>query len=166
MNPLNALTTPNETTILLLGGVALLLINIFYGFVRTARGHLKAGWFTVGLVLVACALIGVGSVQSALASSALGASRGGFNGTRPAATAPARGASTDNATAAPDATAARTRGSFGGARLTATAAAAGGASPDSVTPAPTATAPAADVATAVPGVAMDTTGFRWPQMKS
>jgi hypothetical protein len=107
MNPLNALTAPNETTILLLGGVALLLVNIIYGFVRTARGHLKAGWFTVGLVLISCMFIGIGSVQSALASAALGASRGAFNGTRSAATASAIDSSTSNATPVPDATTAR-----------------------------------------------------------
>ncbi len=102
MNPLNALTTPNETMILLLGGVALLLINILYGFARATRGQLKAGWFTVGLVLMACTLIGVGSVQSALASSTPGTFRGGF--ARPTTTAPASDSSTNSTTPVPDAT--------------------------------------------------------------
>ncbi len=59
----------NPTVLLLVAGVALILINILYGVFRAARGSVKAGWFTVLLALVACILIGVGSVQVALASS-------------------------------------------------------------------------------------------------
>jgi hypothetical protein len=60
MNLMNALT---------LGGVVLLLFNILYGIVRTARGHVRAGWFTAALAFVACALIGTGLVGQTVAAS-------------------------------------------------------------------------------------------------
>src|SRR5258708_14965197 len=73
MNVLTLLATANSTVLLLLGGVALLLVTIIYSLIRTWRGHLNAGRFTVALALVACALVAVGSVQAASANMALGA---------------------------------------------------------------------------------------------
>lgn len=74
----------NSTVLLLIAGVALILLNIVYGVFRAARGSVKAGWFTILLALAACILIGVGSVQVALASSGARGSRsfsGRFAGT-------------------------------------------------------------------------------------
>src|SRR5689334_9393340 len=75
MDFLNTLATINQTTWLLIGGIALLVVNIIYGWVRSSRGNVKAGWFTVVLALAACALIGVGAVQAASAN--VNALRGG-----------------------------------------------------------------------------------------
>src|SRR5258708_1662577 len=104
MNVLTLLATANSTVLLLLGGVALLLVTIIYGLIRTWRGHLNAGRLTVALALVACALVAVGTVQAASANMALSAvvsaSRGGPNGgrfTRPQ-NAPATGNATPAAT--------------------------------------------------------------------
>lgn len=65
---LTALSTTNQSTVLLLGGVALLVVNLLYGLIRTLRGNVKGGWFTVALALLACTLIGVGSVSKTLAN--------------------------------------------------------------------------------------------------
>src|SRR5579863_5418871 len=66
----NLLAMPNIVLVLLFAGVGLLLINISYGLFRAARGHLQAGWFTVGLALLACLFITVGTVQSASPTNA------------------------------------------------------------------------------------------------
>lgn len=67
---LTALGISDITPVLLIAGVALLLINIVYGIIRVARGNLRAGWFTLGLALLACVFIGVGSARSAMATAA------------------------------------------------------------------------------------------------
>src|SRR5258708_39229185 len=69
MDFLTALTSFNQATWLLIAGIVLLFVNIIYGWVRSARGSVKAGWFTVGLALVACVMIGFGTVQAASASA-------------------------------------------------------------------------------------------------
>ena len=69
MDFLTALTSFNQATWLLIAGIVLLFVNIIYGWVRSARGSVKAGWFTVCLALVACIMIGVGTVQAASASA-------------------------------------------------------------------------------------------------
>src|SRR5260221_2146124 len=69
MDFLTALTGFNQASWLLIGGFVLLFVNIIYGWVRSARGSVKAGWFTVCLALVACIMIGVGTVQAASASA-------------------------------------------------------------------------------------------------
>ncbi|MEP7290056.1 MAG: SH3 domain-containing protein [Chloroflexota bacterium] len=109
MNLLNTLATPNPTILLVVGGLALLLVNIVYGVIRVARGNLKVGWFTVGLVLVACTLITVGAVQTATASAALTnrATRPGtFAGGRPTPTVVADTGAAEVATPAADGAAA------------------------------------------------------------
>ena len=65
MNLSTILATLNGTTILLLAGVALLLINIIYGAIQDSRGHVRAGWFTVLISLGACLMITIGAVQAA-----------------------------------------------------------------------------------------------------
>jgi hypothetical protein len=73
MNMFNAQGILNPTTLLLLGGLALLLLNIGYGIFRTSRNDVNAGRVTVVVVLLACSLIIIGSVQVASANSAAGA---------------------------------------------------------------------------------------------
>ena len=51
MNTLNAQSILNPTTLLLLGGLVLLLLNIGYGLFRTSRNDVNAGRITVIVVL-------------------------------------------------------------------------------------------------------------------
>jgi hypothetical protein len=118
----------NQTTLILLGGITVLFLNILYGLVRTARGHMKAGWFTVAIALVSCAMILVGTVQVTVANASAPSS---------ATTARARYGGGAGATGAGGGS-----GAGGGfaARLTATAAAAvpGAATTDGATATPSA----------------------------
>jgi len=110
MNLATLFIAPNQTMTLLFGGMFLLMLNIFYGLLRVVRGHVKAGWFTVVIAVVACVLIGVGSIQLAVINaSASGttanaqatgtAGRSGFTGrNRGTPTAAARGNAADAAT--------------------------------------------------------------------
>jgi hypothetical protein len=78
-----------EATILLGGGLVILLVNIIYGLIRTMRGQVRAGWFTVGLALLACIMITFGSINIASASGAANTrtpARTGRTGGRPTPT--------------------------------------------------------------------------------
>src|SRR5579859_1966558 len=69
MNVINLLTA-NVVPVLLIGGVALLVFNVIYGFVRARREKVQAGWFTVAVALAACIFIGMGAYQAAAAVTA------------------------------------------------------------------------------------------------
>src|SRR5579864_6621573 len=100
---LTSLGISDITPVLLIAGVALLLINIVYGVIRTARGNLRAGWFTIGLALIACVCIGVGSARVAMATASFASARangsggGGFGKRSVASTTPAPASDTGDA---------------------------------------------------------------------
>ncbi len=52
----------NVDTLLLLGGVIVLLLNIGYGVIRARQNRLKAGWQTVLVMVVACVAVAVGII--------------------------------------------------------------------------------------------------------
>jgi len=74
------LGTTDITPLMLITGVGLLLVNIVYGAIRTALGNVRAGRFTVGLALVACVLIGIGSARSVLTPGSTQAARNNVSG--------------------------------------------------------------------------------------
>ena len=52
----------NIDTLLLLGGVIVLLINVIYGVIRARQNRLKAGWQTVLVMVVACVAVAIGII--------------------------------------------------------------------------------------------------------
>src|SRR5258707_7585745 len=61
MNLQTILNSTNAT--LMLGGLAVLLLSVVVSALRLWRGYVRSGFFSVILVLGACALIGVGLVR-------------------------------------------------------------------------------------------------------